>query len=165
MRTLSLDTTPAFLLFAGFLVLWASLTQRTLRSRVILMSKTRWPLDLVYPTGGFLPFGSIPNATLRFSISLSIASRHRELPCLRSMAYASSIVLLHTVWYSNFKNQNRNFCSEFQDKLLNNLLSPNKVRLPYERAKYQYESKSEFLEPTSQVQTIDYFNFIQSMQS
>ena len=97
-RTLSLDTTLAYVHQSGSGVLRPSLTHLALLSNVSLTSNVSWLLDMVYPGSGSLSFGRM-KATFKFGISFSIVFLQCESLLILSNWYVSLMVLKISIPY------------------------------------------------------------------
>jgi hypothetical protein len=76
-----------------------------------------------------------------------------------TQAYARSILLIYKPWIGNFDDdKKRDFVNEFEAFILSDTC-PLKVKVPFERVKQRVMTKSEFKEPTSQVEVVDYSQF------
>jgi hypothetical protein len=76
-----------------------------------------------------------------------------------TQAYARSILLIYKPWMGNFDDdKKRDFVNEFEAFILSDSC-PLKVKVPFERVKQRVMTKSQFKEPTSQVEVVDYSQF------
>ena len=88
MRTLSLDSTPAYVDPIWLGVLWPSRTQRAFLVKSILTSQTRCPVVFLHPTGACCPSFRTSKATPTSVISFAKASFQRVFPFFSSIAIA-----------------------------------------------------------------------------
>lgn len=74
--------------------------------------------------------------------------------------YAKSVLTCYVPWigFSDFNNPARKYIQEFQDFIHSNDC-PKSLKVAYGRVKARYEDKKKYLEPTSQIQTINYDSF------
>jgi hypothetical protein len=76
-----------------------------------------------------------------------------------TQAYARSVLLIYKPWRGKFEEEKeRDFLIEFNAFVLT-ASCPLKVRVPFERVKQRVMTKSQFKEPTSQVEVVDYSQF------
>ena len=76
-----------------------------------------------------------------------------------TQAYARSILLIYKPWSGKFDDEKeRDFLVEFNQFMLSDSC-PLKVKVPFERVKQRVMTKSQFKEPTSQVEVVDYSQF------
>ncbi len=74
-------------------------------------------------------------------------------------AYARSILLIYKSWIGKFDDgKDRDFLKEFKE-FVSSDSCPMKVKVPFERVKQRVMTKSQFNEPTSQVEVVDYSQF------
>ncbi len=74
-------------------------------------------------------------------------------------AYARSILLIYKCWIGEFDDgKDRNFLKEFEE-FISSDFCPMKVKIPFERIRQRMMTKSQFKEPTSQIEVVDYSQF------
>jgi hypothetical protein len=74
-------------------------------------------------------------------------------------AYARSILLIYKCWIREFDDgKERDFLKEFEE-FISSDFCPMKVKIPFERVPQRVMTKSEFKEPTSQIEVVDYSQF------
>ena len=74
-------------------------------------------------------------------------------------AYARSILLIYKSWIGKFDDgKDHDFLKEFKE-FVSSDSCPMKVKVPFERVKQRVMTKSQFKEPTSQVEVVDYSQF------
>lgn len=76
-----------------------------------------------------------------------------------TQGYARSILLIYKSWIGEFDDgEDRDFLKEFEE-FISSDSCPMKVKIPFERVKQRVMTKSQFKEPTSQVEVVDYSQF------
>lgn len=75
-----------------------------------------------------------------------------------TQAYARSMIMIHKPWIGDFKMDNRNFISEFENFLADDTC-PKALKIPYERVKARVLAGKEKNEPTSRMEEVNYDTF------
>ncbi len=67
--------------------------------------------------------------------------------------------MIYKCWIGEFDDgKDRDFLKEFEEFILSDFC-PMKVKIPFERVRQRMMTKSEFKEPTSQIEVVDYSQF------